>query len=391
MFRAALAIKIALALATAIALLVFAGPVCRVLGSPGSISTLRWVSVALVGQSLMLLCFGAYEAVQQVRFRLIVALLESVTEVTASIGLVLVGLGAAGAGLGRAIGYSLGAAAAIWFAFRALQLMRRRPTSGGEVFTRRILGYAGPLLLVDIAFRVFDTVDVLLISAVLGGGAQVAAFELPMRLAAFLDYPSAALTAAVSPRLAVLPGQRPDMRPLERALRVATLVQVSVVPILLVWPEAMINLVVGDRYPDASGVLRALAPFVLLSSFARLSTVSVSYLGYGRERIPAAIVMVSVNVAVDLLFLNSLGVVAAALGTGGGVHDLGALALRHPAPPHRPLAASRAPVVRSGDRRRWRDVRGAPRVRDRPPAADDHRAGRAPRARGLRPHAAGHA
>lgn len=310
--RSALRIKLALGLVTALGLIALADPICTALGSPGAVPALRWVAVALVGQSLFLLLFAAFEAVGRLQLRLVSATVESVTEVSASVALVLLGFGAAGAGAGRAVGYAVGAALGLLLLARAFDL---RPRGLPAFPARTLMAYAGPLLVVDAAFRVFSSIDVLLVSAILGGGAQVAAFELPLRLATFLDYPAAALAAAVAPRLARGDGG-PDLTAFGKAMRVALVLQCVTLPFLLVWPEAIVQLLFGDRYPEAPAVLRALTPYVLLAGVAQLVTLGANYLGLAGRRVPIALAMLAVNVAVSVTLLPRIGIVAGAIGTG---------------------------------------------------------------------------
>lgn len=310
--RSALGIKMALGGATALALIALAEPICTGLGSPGAVGALRWVAVALIGQSLFLLLFGAFAAMRRLKLRLVTATVESVTEVTASVTLVALGFGAAGAGAGRAAGYVVGGALGLVLVFR---IFDRRSAGTPRFSARTLMAYAGPLLVVDAAFRVFSALDVLLVSAILGGGAQVAAFELPMRLAAFLDYPASALAAAVAPRMARGDGG-PDLTVFQKALRVAIILQCATVPFLLVWPEAIIQLLFDDRYPDAPRVLRALTPYVLLAGVAQLVTLGANYLGLAWRRVPIAFAMLAVNAAVSVTLLPRIGVVAGAIGTG---------------------------------------------------------------------------
>lgn len=310
--RSALRIKLALGGVTALLLIALAEPICSGLGSPGAVGALRWVAIALVGQSLFLLLFAAFEAVGRLKLRLVAATVESVTEVSASVALVALGAGAAGAGLGRATGYVVGGALGLFLVFR---IFERRSATTQRFSARTLMAYAGPLLVVDAAFRVFASIDVLLVSAVLGGGAQVAAFEIPLRLAAFLDYPAAALAAAVAPRMA-RGGAGPDLDVFQKAMRIAIVLQCATVPFLLVWPEAIVHLLFGDRYPEAPGVLRALAPYVLLAGVAQLVTLAANYLGLAARRIPIAIAMLAVNAAVSVTLLPRIGIVAGAIGTG---------------------------------------------------------------------------
>lgn len=317
-FRTALRLKLVLAAAVAVVLFTLAEPISAAFGSAAATWALRGVAVALVGQSMFILLLGSFTALRRQRFSAMMAAAESVVEVAASVALVLMGAGAAGAAFGRAIGYAVGLVVGLAIATRVIGRPRRRGRRGASstgALARRIVRYAGPLLLVDAAFRVFSSIDVLLVSAILGGGAAVAAFELPMRLITFVDYPAAAAASAVAPRLARHADRRPDVAMFATVLRCLILLQVVFVPPLLIWPEAIIHLLFGNRYADAPAVLRALAPYVFLSGIAQPVTLAVNYLGEARRRVPIAVAMLTVNVVVDVTLLKHIGVVAAGLGT----------------------------------------------------------------------------
>jgi O-antigen/teichoic acid export membrane protein len=314
-FATAFELKLLLGGVSALALFALAAPIADAFNTPGAAGPLRGVAIAMFGQSMFLLLFGALDAMGRIRYRLLIAAGESVVEVAASVGLVLAGTAATGAAFGRAIGYAFGLALGIVVMARLLGGLRAGGGDASPVSRRQILVYAGPLLVIDAAFRVFGSIDVLLIAGILGGGAPVAAFELPMRLVVFLDYLPGAVASAVAPRLAAREGGRPDAGLFAEAMRWLVLAQVAVLPPLLVWPEAIFQLLFGGKYPDAPAVLRALVPFAFLSGVAQLATLGVNYLGYATRRIPFALAMLAVNAIIDIVLLKRIGVVAGAIGT----------------------------------------------------------------------------
>jgi len=90
-----------------------AGPIADAYGEPGLTWPLRGVALALFGQSSVLFFQRAFIALGRVGIGLRIILSESALEFTASITLVLLGAGAAGAAFGRATGYLLGALIAV--------------------------------------------------------------------------------------------------------------------------------------------------------------------------------------------------------------------------------------------------------------------------------------
>jgi O-antigen/teichoic acid export membrane protein len=316
-FRTALRLKLFTGVPATVALLVLAKPICHAFGTGGATWALRGCAIALLAQTLFNLFLGAFTALGKLRYNVVLAAVESVAEVSASLPLVILAGTAAAAAVGRAIGFGVGLAGAILLARRTLEGGRRgraRSSVGEGVSNRQIMGYAGPLLLVDAAFRVFVSIDVLLIAAILGGGARLAAFGLPMRLTVFFEYPAAAVASAVAPRLTQR-ATRGDVELLAQSMRYLAILQVLLTVPLLIWPEAIMNLLFGHRYAEAPEVLRALAPFVLLSGLAQLTTLSVNFLGEAWRRVPIALLMLVVNIAVDVVLLPQLGIVAGAIGT----------------------------------------------------------------------------
>jgi O-antigen/teichoic acid export membrane protein len=313
-FRTTLRLKLQIGVPAAVALFLFAGPLCDAFGTHGAIWAVRGCAIVLLAQSIFGLFLAAYIALGTLRYNVYLSAIESVTEAVATFALVLLSAVAASAAFGRAIGFVVASIAGAVVATRTVGSLRGRRARDHEVVApRRILGYAGPLLLVEAAFRAFASIDVLLIAAIIGGGAQIAAFGLPMRLAVFLEFPSAAVASAVAPRLARRRAE--DTALLAQSLRYLIIFQILLTAPLLVWPEAIIHLLFGGGYVHAPAVLRGLAPYVFLGGLANLTTLTVNYIGLARRRVPIAVVMLAVNVLIDVILLPRIGVVAGAIGS----------------------------------------------------------------------------
>jgi len=315
-FRTALRLKLITGIPAAVAIFVLAGPICSTFGTSYAVWALRGCAIALLALTLFNLCLGAFVALGKIRYTLALAAVESVAELGATFPLVLLSATASAAAFGRAIGYTVGLVAALALARRTIGRLgtRNRKQDRAVVSPRQIIGYAGPLLLVDAAFRVFVSIDVLLIAALVGGGAQIATFGLCTRLTIFLEYPAAAVASAVSPRLTHRRSDE-DVMLLAQSMRYLAIVQALVTVPLLIWPEAIMHLLFGNKYPEAPAVLRALSPFVFLCGIAQLTTLAVNYLGEAWRRVPIAVVMLTVNIVIDVLLLPRIGIVAGAIGT----------------------------------------------------------------------------
>jgi O-antigen/teichoic acid export membrane protein len=314
-FRTAARLKLRVGLLASVTLFALAGPICELFGTSAAAWPLRGLAVSLLAESMFMLPLSAFIALGKIRYNVVIATVESVGEVLASVALVVLGAAATGAAFGRAIGYTAGLIVGFVVARRVIGNLRSRESEPRVVSSRQILTYARPLLLVDMAFRVFGSVDVLLIAALLGGEARIAAFGLAMRLASFLDYPAAAVASAVAPRLARQRGGGDELSLFASSVRYLLILQMLFTAPLVVWSQALLELLFGGKYPQAPAVLQALTPFVFLAGIAQITTLSVNYLGEARRRVPIAVAMLTINVAVDIVLLPQIGVVAGAIGT----------------------------------------------------------------------------
>lgn len=294
-------------------LFALAEPIASGYGIPALVWPIRGVALALFGQSVMTI--GAvFVAVGRTDFVWRAALGESAVETTASVGLVLAGAGATGAAFGQAIGYLVGATLTVLLLVRLLgpEILPRGVRFGGDA--RRIATYAGVLLIVDGAYTAFSQIDVLIIGSYLGASA-VGIFSAPMRLIAFLAYPGGAVAAGVAPRQARSQNHEPNVPAFMTALRLLLILQAALTAFVLGWAPLLVKIVLGQSYAESAAVLRALAPYVFLSGFGSLVSISANYLGEARRRVPVAIVTVIVNLVLDLILIPRIGVIGGCIGT----------------------------------------------------------------------------
>jgi O-antigen/teichoic acid export membrane protein len=307
----ALRLKLIVSGALCLVLAAVAGPVADAYGTPGLEWPIRILALAVFGQGLL----GFYDQLFEAQRRMIVYLrivgFESALEATASIGLVLAGLGVSGAMAGRAGAYLFAAGLGFVLLSRALGVTPSLRTRGGHV--RRIASYGSALLIIDGAYVLFTQIDVLLIGAILGVTA-VGRFQAPLRIVAFLGYAGTSAATGVAPRVA-RGVEGPNTRALEVALRRLMAFQGVLIAPLVVWAEPLTELAFGAGYGESADVLRGVTPYMFLLGISPLLARSISYLGEARRRIPIAIGAVAVNFAIDIALLSELGIIAAAIGT----------------------------------------------------------------------------
>ncbi len=311
----AMRVKIIAGALVSVAMFALAEPIAAGYGIPELTWPVRAMAIALFGQALMQFVYSTFVAVRRlaVGFRLVVS--EAAVELSSTVALVLVAGGAAGAAWGRAAGYAFGAVLAVLLLTRMLSAS---PLGGGiksPVRLRPFLGYAVALFVIDGAFTVFTQIDVLLIGSILGASAA-GLYSAPLRLVPFLAYPGLALARAVAPVSAQGEGgPAPSAEPLQAAMRLLLIVQTALAVAIAVWAEPIVHLTLGDAYGESVSVLRALAPFVLLSGLAPLVSLPINYAGEARKRVPIAIVTVAINIAIDVTLIPEIGIIAGALGT----------------------------------------------------------------------------
>jgi O-antigen/teichoic acid export membrane protein len=236
---------------------------------------------------------------------------ESAWEAGASIALVLLGSGAAGAAFGRGIGYLVGVAFGVGMISRALGGRAIRFARRGQA--RRVARYGSALLLVTIAYTLFEQIGVLLIGAFIGTHA-VGIFEAPNRLMIFLSYGGSALAAGIGPRLARRGDEGPDARSFTLATRALLLLQGALLAPVIVWAKPISDLVLGSGYSESIPVLRALAPFMFLLATGTFLALTVNFVGEAKRRIWIAVLTVAICATIDIALLPTIGVVGAAIG-----------------------------------------------------------------------------
>ncbi len=310
LFGDALRIKLALSGAVAVILIIAAGPIASAYKVPGLAWAIRLLALSVIGQNVMMIVTSAFNALRRVSFNLVMIAGESLAETTASIALVLAGVGVAGAALGRAIGYLFGATLGVTLAVRMIGRVRLR----GSDMTNKLLGYAGALVLIDAAFTLFNWVDVFVISAYKNTTA-VGSFSAPMRVMVFLTYPGLALAAAVAPQFARTEHGSGAARSLMTAMRLLLIGHAAIAGIVLVWAKPIAHLLIGTGYPHSVAVFRWLTPFILLCGLAPLVSLSINYLGFAKQRLPIAVGTVILNAVIDLILVPRIGVVGGAIGT----------------------------------------------------------------------------
>ena len=298
----------------ALGLFALASPIANAYGEPTLVWPIRWVSIVVVCASMMSFYRYAYSSLRRVRTGFKIVAAESVAETGASLVIVILAGGAAGAAAGRAAGFAFGMFVAVLLTFRAFGRPAFARKRTGDVSRKRLLRYAGALLVIDAAFALSAVSSPLMIGAFLGA-TQVGLYQAPAKLIVFLQYPGIAIANAVTPGLARVEGREPDVEPFKAALRHIIVFQALLMAPVIVWAEPITDLLLGDGYERSAEVLRALAPYIFTAGIAPIVALGVNYLGEARLRLPISIVDVILELGLTALLLSQIGLLGAAYAT----------------------------------------------------------------------------
>jgi O-antigen/teichoic acid export membrane protein len=310
----ALKLNVVAALLSAGALWFLAPTIANAFGKHALLWPLRGIALAVVGQSMLLVYLGVFTAVRRIQIGVGVVFIESLVETTASIALVALGAGVTGAAFGRAIGYAVGAVAALAAAMRLLGRRAFSLRSRGETRVRDVAQYAGTLMVTNSAFTIYAVIDSLLIAAMLTTN-DVGLFSAPMRLMVVVGYVGESVAGALGPRVARSAGHEPDAVTWNAGVRWLVIFQSLLLAPVLVWAQPIIVLILGQGFLASGPVLQLLTLYVFLCGLSPVMAISVNYLGEGAKRIPIVLTALAVNIILDVVLLPLLGVIGAAIGT----------------------------------------------------------------------------
>jgi O-antigen/teichoic acid export membrane protein len=311
----AIRLKLATAALVTGGLFAAAGPLAEAYDEPALTWPLRGMALSLFAESVLALYVSAFIALARIAVNLRLIFFESLAETVASIALVALGAGAAGAAIGRAIGYTVGAILAVAVVGRLFGRSAFRPLRQGSGRVREVGGYAVPLFVTNSAYTVYSQVDVLIIGALLDTTA-VGLFSAPVRLAIPLGYVGEALASSVAPRQAGKPRGPGSVKAFQTGLRWLIISQAVLLAPLIVWADPIVQLLLGPDFRGSADVLRIMSLTIFLRGVSPLISTTVNYLGYAASRIPIVLLALAINVVIDLALLPTIGVVGAAIGTG---------------------------------------------------------------------------
>ena len=312
LLRIGLRLQLPIVLLTAGGLLLSAGAIAHAYHQPHLGWPLRWAALAVIGQTTYNFLISVPTSVRRSGFGLGMALTESAVETFSAIALVLAGAGAAGATLGKALGYVVGAGLGTYL-IRKLVGRSSRVRASAPVAVRALLGYAGATFVVDLGFTVIATTDSILIAAILDPSA-LGNFSAVMRLMVVLGYLGTAVAGGVAPTaLDGCGSSEPDRGALRDGVRLLILAQGLAIAPMVVWASPIVTLLLGRRYHTAAEILRVLTPYSFAMAPAGLLSLSITYLGAAHRRVAVMGVTLSIGIVATYVLLRAVGVIGAAI------------------------------------------------------------------------------
>jgi O-antigen/teichoic acid export membrane protein len=307
----ALRLKLVISALVSIALVVAAGPVADAYGEPSLASPIRWMAIAVFGQSFVAFFRYVFLSIRDasVGFRIVAG--ESAVEAAATILLVVLLGGASAAAAGRAVGYVFGALLAVgitlkYFGPAALRRSRRLRRA-----RRKLARYASALFAIDVAFSASVQMAPLMIGGFLGPR-EVGLFQAPSRLVILIQYPGLAAANGVSPRMSRSHDHEPEVGLFTTAFRYLIVLQALLTVPLIVWADPIVDLLLGSDFEESAELLRQLSPYIFTSGLAAILASALTYLGEARRRLPIAIAEVVLTAGLTALGLATIGLSGAA-------------------------------------------------------------------------------
>jgi O-antigen/teichoic acid export membrane protein len=308
----ALRLKLAIGGVVSAAMILLAGPIAAAYGEPSLAWPIRWLAIAVLGQSLVAFYRYAFNALRDASVGLRIVLGESAVECGASVALVVAAGGAAGASAGRAAGYAFGALLALGMTVRRLgpRVIRRSHRLGDA--RRRLARYAGALFVIETAFAASVQVAPLMIGGFLGPR-EVGLFQAPNRLLVVLGYPGVSLSHGVAPRMARSEDHEPDVETFAGGLRFLIIFHALILAPLLVWAGPIVDLVLGPDYERSAEIIQVLGPYIFVMGLSNVLAVGLNYMGEARRRLPVSVMEVGLTVGLTAALVPTIGLVGAAI------------------------------------------------------------------------------
>lgn len=300
-----------------VALVLLRGDIARVMGEP-ALSGLLLVGIGFViagsVEKHLLVLFQAFNAVQ---WSALVKTVDAVGQPLFVAGLVVLGLGVAGALAGFVVSLVVATAVGLVVAYRVFYRGHERAPSMRPDLPGRLLRYSVPLTASGVANVVDKRVDIILVGYLLNPAA-VAYYTLAKQVSEFVMTPASSLGFTISPQF----GTRKANDELDRAASLyetafeyTVTVYIPAAAGMILVAEPAMTLVFGEEYRGAVTAVRIFGVYSLLLALDKITNDGLDYLGRAKARATAKGVTSFANLGLNLLLIPVFGVAGAAAAT----------------------------------------------------------------------------
>ncbi|WP_144904960.1 flippase [Halobellus captivus] len=258
-----------------------------------------------------------FQSVNRVAWSGRLTAISGITRLTAAIGLVLAGFGAAGALGGYVVGFAVTALVGGVVFYRGSYSSFPRTTEMADGLRRRILEYSVPLTATRGANVLDKRIDTVLVGIFLTPAA-VGFYTIAKQVSEFGSIPAQSLGYTISPTV----GEQSAREDRSRARRVY---EASLRHVLLLYVPGMVGLILvagpvvayvfGPEYDGAAPVLQVMAGFMLVNAVNKVTSDGLDFLGRARERAIVKTITAVANFLLNLVLIPRIGVVGAAIAT----------------------------------------------------------------------------
>jgi O-antigen/teichoic acid export membrane protein len=292
----------------------FGGYLATVFDAPGLVTILPLFALLIPVQTLNRTLLATFNSLKKMQYRVAVKdLLNPTGRILAAVLLVSIGFGV----VGLAGGYLLGVTMAVLVGFSLLFYKADWLTrdEGDRMDVWPLMRYSVPLVFAGVIYALVGQIDYFVIGYFLGT-APVGRYRVAYLLAANLLIVLHAFTPIFKPMVAENISNSAVLgRRYRLATRWITILTLPTAITLILAPEAFLSVLFTPEYAVASGATVALAIGYLINAGVGPEGMVLEGLGRTRLTLLNTIVLLSVNVALDVLLVPRLGILGAGIGT----------------------------------------------------------------------------
>jgi len=315
--RWSLAIILAVAVSVSFVVSLGGSRLAALLGRPAVAPVLSVGGLYIAGRSLMGYLKSVFQAFNRVDYSAVLTMINSVTRLLVTTGLVVLGFGVTGAMTGYVVGFFV--AIGVGLVVLYTKLYRPLPPSHRPEsdLRGRIARYSVPTAATRASVVVDSKLDTVLVG-ILATPAAVAFYTLARQIADLCIAPAQSLGFTITPTLGEqAAAENPAIagRVYAESLRNVLLLYIPAAAGLVLVADPAIRYIVGREYLGAVPLVQLYALFVVVRAVHKITGSGLDYLGLARVRAIARGSSAAGNVVLNVLLIPPLGALGAGIAT----------------------------------------------------------------------------